>query len=193
MLLCWACAALSGGLHASENHHRHCWLPLRSCWWVRKKNSQDWILLSTTILLSIIYLSCSVPNSFALHFHRFQPEPLWQSQQHLWEEHWPQGNCRSPPGLSLHCSVCLIPFPSVTLWFIICSVQHVTSTINKLEMHHKDQKKKCCLKFINTAENPLLHEFLLKHYKKNSLMCFYYLNYLNVNHWEIVKKKIIKK
>ena len=40
VLLCGACAALSARLPASEDHHRQCWLPLPSRWWVCKTSQQ---------------------------------------------------------------------------------------------------------------------------------------------------------
>lgn len=89
--------------------------------------------------ISAIVSSLTLPYCFySLHFCRFQPEPFSRSEQHLWEERWPDRNSRSPSGLSLHCSVCLTSLSLGILHCISCFISvnfawvtFVTLNLNK--------------------------------------------------------------
>lgn len=113
MLLCWARAAVPARLYPSENHYRQRWLSLPAQWWVARKPS---FFGKHYLCFGITY---SLQSRLLFHCCRHNCGPFW-SEQLLWEEHRPEGYCRSPPGLSLHSSVCLISLPSVTWRFVFC-------------------------------------------------------------------------
>lgn len=106
MLLCWACAALSAWMPPSEDHPHHHRFPLPARRWVY--NGQLFYWRHHTVLMYPINTDLRFLISYFLSYYRFQPEPLWRSEQHLWLEFGPEGEGRSPCGLSLLSAVHLV-------------------------------------------------------------------------------------